>query len=124
MANTNKTEKAPEVLFSFSLSEGKLLQSTAENLSKEDRAAGKKPEAGKGSQFRFHCESTKAGIKNAIVGTFSKQLLSIASQASAKPLSIDELNELEGAPMTIIVTVYKPQPKAEAEQIKIENNQF
>jgi len=129
MAKNNSVE---EPLFFFSLSEGNLTKSTAkpitEKVKKELTAdIRKKYEIaedaqyleGMGDQFGFAIPSSKAGIKNAALGTFSKKLLAMAGKMDVK-----DLNQLAGCRLVVRVEVFPAPEKTEEKPIVIENNEF
>ena len=95
---------ANKELFKFTLSEGALEKGTT------------KKDGSEGSQFKFHVKSRKLGLDNAAYGSFSKKLLALASK-----LDEADLFKLEGAPMTITVTVFEPVP---INKESIKNNEF
>ncbi len=119
MAKTNNTEVKP--ICTFSLNDGKLLKSTSKKVTDKMRKAHKIPAdvnylEGLGDQFKFHFQSIPAGLENACLGSFSKELLAIATGRE-----IENLNELENCPLVITVQVF-PAPEQQVKTVK--NNQF
>lgn len=129
MAKTNVATMptAPEVeqaLFHFTLSEGNLTKSTSKRVTDKMRkesniAADIQYLEGMGDQFGFSIPSSKAGIKNAALGSFSKKLLAMAAKMDLK-----DLNQLAGCRMVVRVEVFPAPEKTEEKAVVIENNEF
>lgn len=111
-------------LFQFTLSEGNLTKSTSKRVTDKMRKefgidANVQYLEGLGDQFGFAIPSSKADIKNAALGSFSKKLLAMAGK-----MDIKDLNQLAGCRMVVKVEVF-PAPEPKAEEFKpIENNEF
>lgn len=117
----NNTEKA---LFQFTLSEGNLTKSTSKRVTEKMRKEFEIDSSvqyleGLGDQFGFAIPSSKANIKNAALGSFSKKLLAMAAK-----MDIKDLNQLAGCRIVVKVEVF-PAPEPVSEELKpIENNEF
>lgn len=120
MARSN-TEQA---LFQFTLSEGNLTKSTSKRVTDKIRkesniAADTQYLEGMGDQFGFSIPSSKAGIKNAALGSFSKKLLAMAGK-----MDIKDLNQLAGCRLVVRVEVFPAPEKTEEKVVVIKNNEF
>lgn len=134
-SNVTTTPTASEVeepLFFFTLSEGNLTKSTSKRITekvKKELTAEIRKEyeiaedaqylEGMGDQFGFSIPSSKAGIKNAALGSFSKKLLAMAGK-----MDLSELNKLAGCRLVVRVEVFPAPEKTEEKAVVIENNEF
>ena len=120
-SNVSQVEKA---LFQFTLSEGTLTKSTSKRVTDKMRKefgidSSVQYLEGMGDQFGFTIPSSKAGIKNAALGSFSKKLLAMAGK-----MEIKDLNQLAGCRMVVKVEVF-PAPEPVTEELNpVENNEF
>jgi len=131
MAKSNVSQ-IEEPLFFFTLSEGTLTKSTAKRITEKVKKdltpeIRKKYEIaddaqyleGLGDQFSFSIPSSKAGIKNAALGSFSKKLLAMAGK-----MDMEDLNQLAGSRLVVRVEVFPAPKKTEEEPVVIVNNEF
>lgn len=128
----NNVSQIGEPLFFFTLSEGTLTKSTARRITEKIKKEltpeiRKKYEIaedaqyleGLGDQFGFSIPSSKAGIKNAALGTFSKKLLAMAGK-----MEMQDLNKLAGCRLVVRVEVFPAPEKTEEKPVVIVNNEF